>query len=305
MIYLEIRERLGNQFFQYAFARSLMEKYNDKLSINFEAVKNRNDEEHGWINHLTQFNVSDYEIVTHKNYNFFQKFLLMLHDWYIKGDSHVVVNRKQKRIARLLSKFGIYYLFDGYMEFATPLKIFKDKILIGYFESPKYSKDINGILRNEFEPKQPLLERNRELYDLILSTESVCVTIRRGDFLHPMYKDEVYICDEDYFYRGIKRIKEMLPQSVLFIFSDEIDWVKENMSFSEKVYFESGLDPLWEKIRLMKACKHFVISNSSFSWWVQHLSGNENKIVIAPQKWRKDGRPSDIYEDNWVLIETS
>lgn len=282
-----------------------MEKYHDRLSINFEAVKNRNDAEHGWINHLVQFNVSDYEIVTQKNYHFIQKMLLKLHDWYIKGNSHVEVNRKQRKIARFLSRFGIYYLFDGYMDFASPFRIFKDKILIGYFESPKYTEDVTGILRQEFEPKHPLLERNRELFDRINSTESVCVTIRRGDFLHPMYRDEIYICDEDYFYRGVKRIKEMLPQCVLFVFSDEIDWVKENMSFPGEVYFESGTDPLWEKIRLMKACKHFVISNSTFSWWVQHLSDNKNKIVIAPDRWRKDGRPSDIYEDNWTLIETN
>lgn len=305
MIYLEIRERLGNQFFQYAFARSLMEKYNDDLSINFEAVKNRNDEANGWINHLLQFNVVDYNIVTHKNYNFVQKLLIRVHDLYIKGDSHVIVNKKQRKMARFLSKFGIFYLFDGYIDFATPFKIFKDKIVIGYFESPKYSEDVTEILKYEFEPKHSLLVQNRELFELITTTQSVCVTIRRGDFLHPMYKDEIYICDEDYFYRGIQRIKELVPNSVLFVFSDDIEWVKENMIFTEPVYYESGEDPLWEKIRLMKACKHFVISNSSFSWWVQHLSVEENKIVIAPDKWRKDGRPVDIYEDNWILIETS
>ena len=61
---------------------------------------------------------------------------------------------------------------------------------------------------------------------------------------------------------------------------------------------------MWEKVRLMSACKHFVLSNSSFSWWVQYLSDSEQKKVIAPDIWYKTGkhRHADVYQDNWELI---
>lgn len=61
-----------------------------------------------------------------------------------------------------------------------------------------------------------------------------------------------------------------LPDCTFFGFSDDIDWVKNNMEFPGEVYYESGVDPVWEKLRLMSACKHFVLSNSSFSWWAQY-----------------------------------
>ena len=75
------------------------------------------------------------------------------------------------------------------------------------------------------------------------------------------------------------------------------------MSIDGECYFETEGNPIWEKIRLMSACKHFIIHNSTFSWWAQHLSSNTDKIVLAPVKWtQRDDQPIDIYEDNWLYI---
>lgn len=59
MVYLEIRDRTGNQMFQYAFARYLTIKYNDELSINFNEILRKYDEENGWRNSLADFNVAN------------------------------------------------------------------------------------------------------------------------------------------------------------------------------------------------------------------------------------------------------
>ena len=88
----------------------------------------------------------------------------------------------------------------------------------------------------------------------------------------------------------------------MICFSDDIEWVKNNLDFKCETYYENGNDPVWEKLRLMSCCKHFVISNSSFSWWAQYLSCNKNKIVYAPTKWYVDNRKVDIFQDSWKYI---
>ena len=99
-------------------------------------------------------------------------------------------------------------------------------------------------------------------------------------------------------------MKEKLENPTFIFFSDDINWVKENIKIGECVcYYERGVDPVWEKLRLMYSCKHFIISNSSFSWWAQYLSRNENKIVISPNRWYNDGRTADLLDESFIKIE--
>ena len=140
------------------------------------------------------------------------------------------------------------------------------------------------------------------MYKYIENNESVCISIRRGDFLANEHKKDCFICDNNYFYKAISEIKKRLANPKFIVFSDDVEWCKNNMNFPSDTRFEDGNDPLWEKMRLMYSCKNFIISNSTFSWWAQYLSRNDNKIVIAPKKWRNNNYVSDIYEKNWILI---
>ena len=103
-------------------------------------------------------------------------------------------------------------------------------------------------------------------------------------------------------------MQKKLKDPTFFVFSDDIDWVKKNMKFPKSTYFETGDDPVWEKIRLMYSCKHFIISNSTFSWWAQYLSRNKKKIVIAPSRWGNQtykckNELIDIYQEDWILVD--
>ena len=134
----------------------------------------------------------------------------------------------------------------------------------------------------------------------------MCVSIRRGDFLDKRFKNEFYICDEEYFTKAFKVVKEKVEVPVLIFFSDDIEWVRENIKTELPSYYESGTDPVWEKLRLMYSCKHFVISNSTFSWWAQYLSRNEQKVVISPERWFVDeekNRQCRLIQDNFIKIE--
>lgn len=102
---------------------------------------------------------------------------------------------------------------------------------------------------------------------------------------------------------AIEKIKCIVENPVFFMFSDDIQWVRENVNTGCLTYYEDGTDPVWEKLRLMSACKHFIISNSTFSWWVQYLSRNGDKIVISPSRWFNNDYKSPLIDEKWIKIE--
>ena len=302
MIYLKINGACGNQFFQYAFARMVQEKTGGELIIDYQYVRRNSILWAGSDNLLKDFNVVPYQYLSRpKNpklvcilaINLIKR-LFRLHN-FEKRTYHFYL-----WLARHLERFGIYYFDTAFY----PFHFYRNKNIIirGYFESPRYFEEIDEKICKELMPKHPLLEQNIELYKVITGKPSVCITIRRLNVENPDLHD-VYQYEMDYFYHAMDYIREREPKAVWIVFSDSIEWCKENFQPVGEVYYETPDNPIWEKIRLMSSCKHFIIHNSTFSWWAQHLSQNPDKILVAPAKWmQRDDQPIDIYEDNWIYM---
>ncbi len=317
MINKHVIGRLGNQMFQYATVRAFQIKNrpNDKILLDFSEVYQKDS--CGYREELSSFNISDviygkakltFRQKLWNNYLNFIKFIILVKN---KFQYNVKYNQDlykiEKRLESKMNKAGLYSFRLGYCDFKD---FKKDNITFyGTFESPKYFDDIKDVLQKEFTPKYGILEHNKDLYEKINSTNSVCVTIRRGDFVtDPGFKKNLYVCDEKYFEKGLEVIKKKVKNPTFFVFSDDVEWCKKNMKFPKNTYYERGDDPTWEKLRLMYSCKHFIISNSTFSWWAQYLSRNNKKVVVAPSRWgnlsyKGDNIKTDIFEDEWTLID--
>lgn len=304
--------RLGNQFFRYAVARALQKKYysNEKIVINFQQVNDAHKEDESFYNVLEDFNVSEYCIYQKKGKvifnetNFFQKILCFFYYMgmrTIKPEQMIKQSEYEKKWIKILSSNGIYWFRRG--SWALKKSAAKNKFLSGNFEDPKYFNDIREILMKEFTPKHPVLPKNMELLQLINSTNSVCLSVRRGDFeTNTKVKKLQSVCHQEYFKQAIEVIKTKVKNPTFFLFSDDIKWVRENIKTDCPTYYEDGTDPVWEKLRLMSSCKHFIISNSTFSWWVQYLSPNKNKIVVSPNRWYNNNYDSPLINKEWILI---
>lgn len=304
-IILRINGAAGNQFFQYAFARSIQEKVGGDLYIDYGMVKHNDTLWAGSDNLLKDFNTVPYEYceAEPKKGFFLHTCLIRLQQLRKIDTFDPRAYKMYKRIAKHLEKFGFYFWCCCYYPFKYKYLKNVDTIKIqGYFECPKFFEDINDKILEELTPKHPLLEQNVELYKAITEKPSVCITIKRMDIENPDISD-VYEYDISYFYNAVKYIREKEPNAVFVIFSDNVEWCKENFHIDGEVYYETPNNPIWEKIRLMSGCKHFIIHNSTFSWWVQHLGHRDGKIVIAPVKWMlRDDEPIEIYEDNWIYM---
>ena len=137
----------------------------------------------------------------------------------------------------------------------------------------------------------------------MMSQRSLCVAIRRGDFVgNARYS----VCSVDYYRRGISYILQHYAVECLFVCSDDVNWAETNLKDvlgTMTVFYQPQGVPSWEVLRLMSVCQYFVISNSTFAWWAQHLCTRPGKVVVAPKMWRNES-PSvhDIFENGWILL---
>ena len=317
MIKLEMHGRLGNQMFRYACARALQIKTGQEIIVSFNYVRRMFSPEkqkavdRGWENSLQFFQVQKMEEYRGEKRLLFVKpnicqcFVGIIYYCCAKNKRQKLTllqgYKRQIKWMPLLDKFGLYCFSNGYYPYHNTKA--KDYYIDGAMECSRYFSDIRDILLHEFTPVNPPLPHNQELYSILNAAESVCVTIRTFREVSDNKKTfNLYqVCDNDYYLRGMKYIQEIYPNAKFLICSDDIEYVRSNYDFSDfDVVYETGNDPVWEKLRIMYTCKHFVISNSSFSWWAQYLSRNPNKIVVAPKRWFNDDFQGYLIED-WMV----
>lgn len=284
---------LGNQMFQYAILRTMMLTYNMDGVISLKGITNKTHNVYS-LNHFhTNNNV---KII--KKESLKSKLNYLLYGFYcvflVKKKSGYTI---MKKIQPLLNKGGIYCVPDGYIPLSKSECV--NNVMIGYYQSLKYFDKYKEIIKKELKVKTSILEENKKLLKEIQESNSVCVHIRRGDYVGTNHQ----VCDEKYYLDAIDVMNKKIKNAKFFIFSDDINWVKENIKFKQDVYFVEKQNPNYEDLRLMYTCKHFIISNSSYSWWAQYLTENENRITIAPKKWfQNENQKVDIFEDDWYLM---
>lgn len=202
----------------------------------------------------------------------------------------------------------------------SSLKVFCIKFFAKYI-TKSYSTDFyqNAIFPNSIHCKEIFTFRNEmeykksDIYHKIVTTNSVSLHIRGGDYLTSEYYN---ICTPEYFLNAINLINKSVKNPHFFIFTNDIEYantivqkinehipknytIANNASFAEDV----GSDMF-----LMSQCKHNIISNSTYSWWGAYLNQNQNKTTIAPENWvnpkMKNQAEMDtinkILPDNWI-----
>ncbi len=292
MITVRLSGGMGNQMFEYACARALALRNNTDLTLDLTYLLDRTP-----------------------------RFFLQPHFVFREYDLDIfslpeTVKKVQKKypplIGPLLIAFDLFYraIFkpkgtERHFQFdPNILSLGPDVYLDGKWQSEKYFAEYRDVIRDDFKQKDSLSPLSQKLADEISSKIALCVHVRRGDFLKLKHFNTT---DETYFARGVAEVTKNVAIDSIYVFSDDIEWCRQNLSFAVPTTFVgseySGLRGR-EQFYLMSKCAHFVIPNSTFSWWAAWLANNPNKIVVAPKKWFNDPRidTSDACPAEWRRI---
>jgi hypothetical protein len=177
-------------------------------------------------------------------------------------------------------------------------------IFSGYYQSEKYFKKYTESIKSLFSYPFEFLEKAYNEYPFLKNSTVAAINVRRGDYLH--YDQSVNHPSITLEY--INEAYKHLPQhDVLLIMSDDIEWCKENINLPNMVFNDNSKFWNEEGIWLLSLCDHFIISNSTYSWWGAWMSRNPNKTVVSPSTWFGPGvkeDPKDIWCDDWIKIPT-
>lgn len=59
--------------------------------------------------------------------------------------------------------------------------------------------EIQNLLQSELEPREAVMPKNQKLFNEISNVESVCVSVRRGDFFNSANIKSFAVCTEKYY----------------------------------------------------------------------------------------------------------
>ena len=287
MIIVRIWEGLGNQMFQYAFARAMQAK---GMTVRLDMEKAYDETFDKFRNHMRRttgiqnFNlhINAIDMYEYGKYS------------YLKRDTFI---RKMMYFMGKNSFWPYKFYEEAEQKYAPRAEKLKGNYYVkGWFQSERYFKGIRSILLKEFTPKKKI-EITGEIREALNDLQSVSVHIRRGDYVK--INNTVSVL---YYQRAIQYIKTLYPNPVFLIFSDDLEWVKGNLKFEGKRVYVNEDKKMqdYEELLVMSKCKSNIIANSTFSWWAAWLNQNEEKCVIAPEKWFPG--QEGIVPEEWVCI---
>lgn len=311
MVIVKLIGGMGNQMFQYAFARNLMHQYGEECYLDLTWYKGKKRKKHE-IYMLNQFNLDDKIkiITTRKELNekigsrarkkLFWNQLCYRVMFHLYGREKAVACALKKSME--CSRFGIYnfeFWYDS-VDFEVNTKIVN--YFIGYWQTEKYFSQIGEKLKKEFTIKEGVAPSIPTSFQREESRKRVAIHVRAGDYLD---NDNVMVCTDEYYQKAVHYLKQQEGALCFYIFSNDIGWVKKHMRFTKmnQFIYVTETKTAIDDFCCMLQCNCYIMSNSTFCWWAQYLSwSGEKRTVIAPKNWTKNKMINEIYQDSWIRI---
>lgn len=281
-----VRHGLGNQMFQYAMGRALAARLDVPLKLD---VTGRGHPTRPFA--LDRLRVPIVEATR---------------------DEVRALRPESSRLRRALGRLGglgqrpdhvftesRFYHFDPrVLELEAPVYV------DGFWQSTRYFEALRPRLVEELAPRQDLVGAAAALRDRIAQVDAVCLHVRRGDYLN---NGTFRLLPAEYYERALAEIRARVQAPVIVVFSDDPEWTRANVRLPEPLIwsFEHGRFSALEDMQLMRACKHFIIANSSFSFWPAWLSSHPDKQVVRATRWfqNPEWAAPELRQPDWIMLD--
>lgn len=284
---------IGNQMFQYAFAEVLKAIHpEEEVLIDLSHFCNyglHNGYELSKFHNVTLPVATWWQLMRVTNYMPYYKLSRFIRKYFPKRKTEILQDASTE--AHVYDANVVNILGNAYFE--------------GYWQSWKYFVGMEDKIRACFK-FYISDEKNLDMTDTLAKTNSVGIHIRRGDYVTNKWFGG--ICDLEYYKKAIALMLKKLESPSFYIFSNDIDWCKDNIAplvgDNSITYVDFNIGKNSHKdIYLMSQCKNLIIANSSFSWWSAYLNVNGG-IICAPSIWIRRGYSAeDILYPSWTIID--
>lgn len=283
---------LGNVMFQYAFLCELRKRTNEACCF--------------FVYRKSLFDHNGYEldklldVQPYKGLNIIQRIYITFLEFLgtLKLPNFFLL-RPFFRVIRLGGEDSFIY-YDSVFSYPN-----KNVLFWGMWQSPKYFLHAKQEILDTYKFDRSMISQySKEVLYKIEHLNSVCIHLRRGDYMNDQYKGGFSrCCPPEYYESAIRHIESQIENPVYFVFSDDIEYAKSVIKV-RNVFFVDGnkKEDAWQDMFLMSCCQHNIIANSTFSWWGAFLNSHDNKIVIAPKRWWYYLEKDDIVPEDWMRL---
>ncbi len=288
---VRLKGGLGNQMFQYAFAKLLEQLTGEEIRVDYSAYQTLGNDMVR-VPRLKKYNLSILEADASE--------IERICIWKHQGNPF---SYRYKMGILMEEFFNRNYYREHTRTYVVPGKLVRYSYFDGYWQSYRYVDAVMDILKKEFTPNYGLSERTKNKKEEMESQNSVFIGVRKGDYsLEAAHWGSF---GAGYYQKAMEYISGRVDTPVFYVFSNDVEWCKGNLDWGRfQVQFretEQQTDD-FEELVLMSACRHSIIINSTYHWWGARLNDSKEKIVVAPKEWFFDHKPIDIVPPNWIRI---
>jgi len=300
MVVAEMKGGLGNQLFQFSFAKSVSIDREDQLLLDTSWYYNKNSRQ------LRRRMRKEFQerILNRKWEDTYQSYRnLRIFDFRIDRD--IEMRKSSEKFYSTFENFTSNKKGYDQEVYEQIQESESDNIFLhGYWQSDQYFEKNADIIRSDLQLRKQI--KGYSLKNRKSLSPEVAIHFRRGDYVNSKGGADLYEeLDMDYYGKAIEFIRQRISSPQFLLFSDDINWVKENIKIKGDVKYIKPKNESADLIR-MSECDHFIIANSTYSWWGAWLSSNQDKIIIAPRHWYSNNienkLSNNMIPESWIRI---